>query len=162
MSSRVPLLLLVAATSLMAVLYLGRRRRRSAEPTQDEPATKARRVEEPASPRSVLDGVEEPAVPPSVLDNAEQRTRITHREYTFASTGERLPYALFVPPQLQEPAPPQQRPSSVLPARGTPHVVRKKRGPSRSVTAASGCIRVAQDPAPRSNWGPHTSPRCQT
>ena len=93
MSSRVPLLLLVAATSLMAVLYLGRRRRRSPEPPQDEPATKRRRVEEPASPRSVLDGVEEPAVPPSVLDNAEQRTRITHREYTFASTGERLPYA---------------------------------------------------------------------
>ena len=105
MSSRVPLLLLVAATSLMAVLYLGRRRRRSPEPTQEEPGTKRRRVEEPASPRSVLDGVEEPAVPPSVLDNAEQRTRITHREYTFASTGERLPYALFVPPQLQEPAP---------------------------------------------------------
>ena len=104
MSSRVPLLLLVAATSLMAVLYLGRRRRRSPEPPQDEPA-KRRRVEEPSSPRSVLDGVEEPAVPPSVLDNAEQRPRITHREYTFASTGESLPYALFVPPQLQEPAP---------------------------------------------------------
>ena len=104
MSSRVPLLLLVAATSLMAVLYLGRRRRRSAEPPQEEPATKRRRVEEPASPRSVLDGVEEPAVPPSVLDGAE-RTRIMHREYTFTSTGESLPYALFVPPQLQEPAP---------------------------------------------------------